>query len=61
MVTVKSFDYFRKTDQTKNTRTGGCISLLSLISIAYLIYTQVLEYLAPVVSKDMFVPSGIDP
>ena len=31
MVSIKNFDYFRKTDQTKNTRTGGTVSLLSLI------------------------------
>ena len=30
MVNIKNFDYFRKTDQTENTRIGGLVSILSM-------------------------------
>ena len=30
MVNIKNFDYFRKTDQTQNTRIGGLVSILSM-------------------------------
>lgn len=58
MRSLKNFDYFRKTEHTRNTRIGGIISLLSLFSIIALIYTQYLTFLTPQISKDMYVSNN---
>ena len=35
MRTIKKFDYFRKTDQKNKTRTGGVVSILSVLVSAH--------------------------
>jgi hypothetical protein len=59
-VNFKNIDYFRKTDEKINTRIGGIVSLLSLITIVTLIYTQLVVYLTPTVKKGLFVQSETD-
>jgi len=60
MVNFKNIDYFRKTDEKINTRIGGIVSLLSLITIVTLIYTQLVVFLTPIVKKGLFVETGVD-
>lgn len=59
MVNFKNIDYFRKTDEKINTRIGGIVSLLSLITIVTLIYTQLVVFLTPIVKKGLFVETTV--
>ena len=60
MFNFKNLDFFRKTDQTRSTVTGGLISLFSLLCIVLLVLTRMSEFLTPVVKKDLFVTSNME-
>jgi len=60
MRAIKSLDYFRKTDQKHKTRTGGIVSILSVTTIIFLTYLQIVDFKKPVIKKDTFVTVDIE-